>query len=140
MGVQPVPANPQLPYLAGVLLMVAAVAIAIGAVLQISQYLRGRHIITRGQLILRLVTAALLLGIIGMIFFGALFHWPTPLSELLFWLALTLLAVLVILLAASDLRQLERRRHIEQAAIYRAIQDLHDRGTGSKPKEPKERK
>jgi drug/metabolite transporter (DMT)-like permease len=137
MGVQPVPPNLHLSYPAGVLLMVAAVAIVIGAVLQVSQYVRGRHIITRGQLVLRLVTAVLLLGIIGMIFFGALFHWPTPLSELAFWSALTLLAVLVILLAASDLRQLERQRHIEQAAIYRAIQDLQDRGPKPEPKEPK---
>jgi uncharacterized membrane protein YfcA len=137
MGVQPVPGNLHLSYSAMLLLMVAAVAIATGAALQIFQYLRGRHIITRRQLVLRLVTAALLLGIIAMIFFGALYNWPNPLSELVFWLAVTLLAILVIVLALFDLRQLERRRHLEQAALYRAIQELQDRARGSERKERK---
>ena len=115
-------------YTAGVLLLVAAMAIVTGAVLQLLQYRRGASIMTRGQLILRLTTAVVLLAVIGGIFFGATHKWP-PLQELIFWTALTLLAVLVVFLALADLRILERQRHLAQAQLYRAIQEAQDVGS-----------
>jgi len=110
------------------LLLIAAMAVLTGAVLQVLQYRRGAQLITRGQLILRLVTAVVLLAIIGLIFFGVLHAWANPLDELIFWSALTLLAVLVIFLAMADLRLLEKQRHIMQAELYRAIQVAQDKG------------
>ena len=113
-------------YTAGVLLRVAALAIVVGAILQVLQYRRGVHIIARGQLILRLATAVVLLAIIGLIFFGVTNRWAGPLQELIFWALLTLLSVLVIFLALADLRILERQKHIAQAQLYRAIQEAQD--------------
>lgn len=118
---------PELTYTSAVVLMVMAVAVAIGAAVQVSGYFRKRQLITRPQLVLRLVTAALLMAIIGMIFYGTVHHWPDALSELVFWCVLTLVAVVVIVLSVIDLRLLERQRHLEQAAIYRALQDLQDK-------------
>ena len=117
-------------YILGILLLVAACAVAIAAVLQTSEYRRGRSIISRGQLVLRLVTAVLLLLIIAMIFAGAIYPWPdTPVgkvSELGFWSLLIILAIVVVFLAMADLRQLEREKHLRQAAVYRAIQEAHE--------------
>jgi hypothetical protein len=113
-------------YTAGVLLLVGALAILTAVTLQVLQYRRGVHIITRGQLVLRLVTAALVLGVIGLIFFGVLHPWSGPLQELEFWMVLTVVAVIVIFLALADLRILERQRHIHQAQLYRQMQHIQD--------------
>jgi hypothetical protein len=120
-------------YAAGVILLVAAVAIIIGAAAQVLLFRRGQQLITRGQLIMRLVTAGLLVFIIGMIFLGVLYPWPSALSELGFWSALTCLAVVVIYLAANDLRQVERLKHLRQADLYRSLQP------GAKPRPPEEK-
>jgi hypothetical protein len=117
-------------YAAGVLLLVAAVAVIIGAVVQVLLFRRGQQIITRGQLVMRLVTAALLVFTIGLIFLGVLYPWPTALAELGFWTVLTCLAAVVIFLAANDLRQVERQKHLRQADLYRGLQP------GAKPRPP----
>ncbi len=113
-------------YTAGVGLLVAAMAVVTGAVLQILQYRAGRHIITRGQLVTRLLTAGLLLVVIGLIFFGVMYPWPGAVAELGFWTSLTVVAVVVIVLAVLDLRQVDRQKHIRQSELYRAIQELQD--------------
>ena len=127
-------------YVAGVLLLVFAVAVMIGAVLQVAQWRRGRHIISRGQLISRLVTAVLLLLVIAMIFLGVAYPWPETrtgaLAELGLWACLMVLLVAVMVLAMNDLRQVDRQRHIRQAEIYRAIQDLQDKTSGKADKPP----
>ena len=113
-------------YAAGVFLIIAAIAIITGAVLQVLQYRRGQHVISKRQLVMRLVTAALLLTIIVLIFWAALYPWPSPLAALVFWTALTLVAILVIFIALADLRQVEREKHLRQAELYRSIQRLKD--------------
>lgn len=113
-------------YAAGVFLIIAAIAIITGAVLQVLQYRRGQHVISKRQLVMRLVTAALLLTIIVLIFWAALYQWPSPLAALIFWTALTLVAILVIFIALADLRQVEREKHLRQAELYRSIQRLKD--------------
>lgn len=122
-------------YTAGVLLLVAACAVVIGAVLQVLQYRRGRHIISRAQLVWRLITAVLLVTIIALIFVGAVYPWPGPLAELTFWSVLIVLGIIVIFLAMHDLRLVERQRHIRQAELYRAMQDLQDLTARDKKKE-----
>jgi TRAP-type C4-dicarboxylate transport system permease large subunit len=116
---------------AGVVLLVAAMAVITGVALQVSQYLRGRQLITRGQFVLRMVTAGILLFIIAMIFGGVLFQWPSPEAELGFWAVLTLLAIAVIFLAFSDLRQVEQQQHLKQAELYRSV---------AQPPDPKRKK
>lgn len=118
-------------YTAGVLLLAAALAIITGAVLQLLQYRRGNHIISRGQFVLRMVIAVVLVGIIGLIFFGSIHTWPNPLAALAFWCFITLLTVVVILLAMADLRLVDRQKHLQQAEIYRNIQKLQDMQNGS---------
>lgn len=113
-------------YTAGVLLLTAALAIITGAVLQLLQYRRGNHIISRGQFVLRMVVAVVLVAIIGMIFFGSVYTWPTPFAALTFWSIITFLTVIVILLAMADLRLVDRQKHLQQAEIYRNIQKLQD--------------
>jgi O-antigen/teichoic acid export membrane protein len=116
----------RMSYATGVLLLAAALAIITGAVLQLLQYRRGNHIISRGQFVLRMVVAVVLVVIIGMIFFGSVYAWPTPLAAIAFWSIITFLTVIVILLAMTDLRLVDRQKHLQQAEIYRNIQKLQD--------------
>lgn len=127
-------------YAAGVLLLIAACAIVIGAVLQVLQYRRGRHIITRVQLVWRLTTAVLLVIIIALIFLGVVYPWPDPVAELIFWSGLVLLGIIVIFLAMYDLRLVQRQRHIRQAELYRAMQDLQDLTARDKKGKDKKKK
>ncbi len=113
-------------YAAGIFLLIAAVAIITGAVLQLLQYRRGQHVISRRQLVTRMLTAALLLAIIVLIFVGAAYPWPGPLQALAFWTVLTVLAIIVIFISMADLRQVERQKHIRQAELYRSIQRAKD--------------
>ena len=122
-------------YAAGVFLLIVAMAIITGAMLQLSQYHRGHLLITKRQLILRLITAGLLLFIIGMIFFGVLYNWPSALSELGFWSILMLLAIVVIFLAFNDLRLVERERHLKQAELYRNVAKIQDISQKNKDKQ-----
>jgi len=119
----------QLSYPAGVLLLVAAVAVCVGAAVQVLQYRRGSQIISRAQLAGRLAMAVILVAIIGFIFFGVLHDWTDPLTELLFWTGLMLLGFLVVFLALHDFRLLDKERHLRQAEIYRAIQRLQDQAS-----------
>ena len=113
-------------YATGVGLAIAAVIIVIGALVQISQYRRGQQIMTRRQLVLRLVMAVLLLSIIGLSFFGVVyFHVRRQLlSEIIFWLLLMLVAVVVIVLAMVDLRQVRRAQHRTRAELYQRMAQL----------------
>ena len=49
-----------------VLLAIAAIGIIIAALVEVSKYFRGQSIISRQQLILRLIMAVLLLAIVGL--------------------------------------------------------------------------
>jgi len=111
---------------AGVLLMVAAMAIVTGTVLQVVQFRRGRDIVSRGQLVRRLLMAVLLLAVIGMLFYGAVYPWPDPLTALKLVAIPFVLVIIVIFLAMSDLRAVERLKHLRQAELYRTIQDIQD--------------
>lgn len=116
----------QLSYPAVVFLLIAAVAICVGTVVQVRQYRRGDNIISRGQFIGRLVMSLLLLSIIGLIFFGSAYRWPDALTELIFWSGLMVLGFVVVFLALHDFRLIDRERHVRQAEIYRSIQKLQD--------------
>jgi hypothetical protein len=122
-----------MPTAAGVSLLIVAICIVIAAVVQVFQYLRGRQLITRTQLILRVINAGLLLLAIALIFLGFAYFKTNPVATILYWCFAMLLVVPVIILAMVDLRLVDRRKHVEQAAIYRALQELQDEGrAGSK--------
>jgi len=113
-------------YATGVGLAVVAVIIVISALAQVSYYRHGRQLITSRQLVLRLVMAGLLLGIIGLSFFGVVYFnmRPQPLYEIILWLMLLLLAVVVIVLAVVDLRQVRRAQHRARAELYQRMAQL----------------
>ena len=123
----------QLSYPAGVLLLVAAVAVCIGAAVQVLQYRRGSQIISRAQLFGRLAMAVILVAIIGFIFFGVLYDWTDPLTELMFWTGLMLLGFLVVFLALHDFRLLDKERHLgcrlRSTARSSNCRTRHRRGT-----------
>lgn len=113
-------------YATGVGLAILAVVIVITALVQVSQYRRGQQVISGRQLALRMLMALLLLSIIGFSFWGVVyFHGqPLPLYEILFWLMVLLLAVMVIVLAITDLRQVRRAQHRARAELYQRMAEL----------------
>lgn len=111
-------------YTAGVLLACAAMALIIGLVHQVWLYTRGRQLLSRRQFILRLVNGLLLLAVIGLMFFGVLYRFTDLRVALLYWAALGLLPVVVIIIAWLDLRELQRYRHQRQAELYQNLADL----------------
>jgi len=119
-------------YAAGIIFTCLAVAIIIGMVYQALAYARGRHIITRGQLRLRMATGVLLLLTIAMVFYAALVKFTHPVTALVFWGLLTLLPLAVIILTWLDLRQVARTQHQRQAEIYRGLAHL-ERDVRRKP-------
>lgn len=113
-------------YATGVGLAVLAVIIVISALVQVSQYRRGQQLISSRQLALRLVMACLLLSIIGLSFWAAVYFnvQQEPWAEIIFWLMLMLLAVVVIVLALVDLRQVRRAQHRARAELYQRMAQL----------------
>ena len=113
-------------YVTGVGLAIAAVIIVLSVLVQVSQYRRGEQIISSLQLALRLLMAVLLLSIIGLSFFGAIYFrtHPQPLPEMIFWSMLVLLAMVVIVLALVDLRRVRRTQHQARAELYQRMADL----------------
>ena len=113
-------------YVTGVALAIVAVIIVISALVQVSQYRHGRQLISGRQLTLRLVMAVLLLSIIGLSFWGVVYFnvWDQPLTEIIFWLMLMLIAVVVVVLAVVDLRQVRRAQHLARAELYKRMAQL----------------
>jgi len=108
-------------YAIGIILSICAVAIFIGMAYQILAYFRGRLLISRHQLILRLTAGVLLLITIGMIFYTALVRFSNPILALGFWSLMLFLPLIVIIIAWLDLRQLARAQHERQAELYRNL-------------------
>ncbi len=117
-------------YPVGVIFTCLAVAIIIGMVVQALSYARGRQIITRRQLAMRMVTGVLLLATIGLVFYTAVVKLTDPITVLVIWGLLIVLPVAVMVLAWLDLRQVARTQHQRQAELYRNLADLeqHVRG------------
>ncbi len=109
-----------------VLLAVAALGIIIAAVVELSKYFRGQSIISRQQLILRLIMAVLLLAIVGLSLWGMVYFQanPQPLTVAVFGFALVLLAVAVMVLAVVDLRQVRATQHRARAELYQRLAEL----------------
>ncbi len=109
-----------------VLLAVAAIAIIIAAVVEVSKYFRGQSIISRQQLILRLIMAVLLLAIVGLSLWGMAYFQanPQPLTVAVFGFALVLLAVAVMVLAVVDLHQVRATHHRARAELYQRLAEL----------------
>ena len=105
-------------YGVGVGLVILAVIVATGAAVQVSLYRRGMHIITRAQFVLRMITAALLLLVIGMIFWGAVHTWANPVHGLLYLTGTILLALAVPVLALLDLARVRATRDLREAELY----------------------
>lgn len=111
-------------YAAGVIFICLGVAVVIGMVAQVLSYARGRHIITRGQLAMRMTTGGLLLVTIAMVFYAAVVKFTSPITAVVFWGVLTLLPLAVIILTWLDLRLVARTQHQRQAEIYRGLAHL----------------
>ncbi len=109
-----------------VLLAVAALGIIIAAVVELSKYFRGQSIISRQQLILRLIMAVLLLAIVGLSLWGMVCFQanPQPLTVAVFGFALVLLVVVVMVLAVVDLRQVRATQHRARAELYQRLAEL----------------
>ena len=113
-------------YTTGVLLAIAAAGIGIAVLVQFSQYFRGRQLISGRQMILRMVMAVLLLGVIGLSFFGAVYFriHQQLVPELVFWSVLVLMAAVVMILAVLDLRKVRRTHHQVRAELHHRVAQL----------------
>jgi 4-amino-4-deoxy-L-arabinose transferase-like glycosyltransferase len=98
--------------------------VLIGMVQQVLMYARGRLLVSRRQLVLRLVNGVLLLICIALMFIGAVYRFTDLRVALLYWAVLAFLPVVVMLLAWWDLRELRRMRHRQQAELYGKLADL----------------
>jgi len=120
------------PYGAGVFLIAAAVAVVVMMVFQVLQYFHGRQLISGSHLILRVVTALVVLAIITGIFVGLLQFSDTEYLRahgalfIVYWSLLALGTVAVVILAMADYRLVERARHRAQAEIYRQMAELQE--------------
>ena len=113
-------------YATGVLLAAIAVGIVIAALVELSKYFRGQALISTGQLVLRLIMAALILAVIGLSFWGAV-HFrthPQPLTMALFWALVLVLTIVVIVLALADLHRVQAAQHRVRAEMYQRMADL----------------
>ena len=99
-------------------LTIAGVIILILIALQISEFYRGRSIISARQLGMRVASGLLLLTMLGLIYYGMNHAWDQPLVELIFWLIVALfLPVMVIIVAIMDLRETSSRAEYRQAVL-----------------------
>ena len=123
----------------GTILLVAAVGIGTALVLQVHSFASGRSIISARQLGLRFVCGALLLAIIGMIYYGQVREWSDPLRELVFWSILLALPLLVIVLAYMDLKETQLVGELRQAQLEtKALMEQYDAEQRSKDAEEDE--
>jgi len=113
-------------YTTAVLLGAAAVVIIVAVLVEVNKYFRGRSIISRRQLILRVVMGGLILLILGLSFYGLAFlpQSAEPLTELIFWLVVLVIAVVVVILALADLRRVRATQHRARAELYQRLVDL----------------
>ncbi len=114
-------------YTVGVLLSIAAVTVIIAALVEVSKYFRGQTIISGRQLLLRLVMAVLLLGIIGLGFWGKVYlssenREPTALAVGI-GLGLVMI-VAVVVLALLDLRQVMAAQQRARGELYQRLADM----------------
>ncbi len=109
-----------------VLLSLMALGVVVLAAVQAIEYLGGRSIIGRGQFLLRMAMALLLLGCIGGIFVGPAIPWSSRWSELAYLMGLLVAAVVVAILALIDLRWCERLRHRRRAELFRTLADIEE--------------
>jgi len=111
-------------YTAGITLACAALAILIALLHQTWAYTRGRQLLSQRQFAYRITNGLLLLATIGMIFYGSYHRFADLRVVLVYWLAITLLPLVVVVLAMLDLRELRRTRHVRQAELYQELADL----------------
>jgi hypothetical protein len=122
-----------------IVLTIAGVVILVLIALQISEFYRGRSIISARQLGMRVVSGVLLVVMLGLIYYGVHHTWDRPIIELIFWLIVALfLPVMVIIVAVMDLRETTGRAQYRQALLLsdalkagrEAAQHAEDEGGG----------
>ena len=113
-------------YTVGVLLAIAAVAVIIAALVEVSKYFRGQTIISGRQLLLRLVMAVLLLAIIGLGFWGKVYltRSPDPMTVAIAVGLAIVMIVAVVVLALLDLRQVMAAQHRARSELYERLADM----------------
>jgi len=114
-------------YMVGLLLFIAAVAVIIAALVDVSKYFRGQTIISGRQLLLRLVMAVLLLGIIGLGLWGKVYLSGETSDPMTLAIAVGLaivMIVVVVLLALLDLRQVMAAQRQARAELYQRLADM----------------
>lgn len=113
-------------YAAGVILGVLALVMILMAALQVFEYLRGRSLLTRRHLILRVAVAVLMLLSVACIYAGVVINFPAIWHAILYWCALLLMLLLVTILALIDLRMVERIKHQRRAELFRQLAEIED--------------
>ena len=113
-------------YVAGVALGLLACVVVIMAVLQVHEFLRGRSLLTKGHLILRIVVAALLLLSIICVYGGVVIPFPGVWHELAYWCGVLVLLLVVAILAVVDLRMVERVSHQRRAELFRKLAEIEE--------------
>lgn len=123
-----------------IFVLVAAAVIIVAAAGQVLAYRRGRALLTRAQLTLRLVMALLLLAVLAL----SLYAMASPenllpagmsraerLSQMravtavtVYWSAVTVLLLATMVLAVIDLRYVRAAQHRVRATMYRSLAKL----------------
>jgi hypothetical protein len=123
----------RLSYTAGVILACGAMAVLVGLGHQVWAYSRGRSLLSRRQFGLRIANGVLLLVTIALLFVGAAYRIQDVRLAFGFLAAVCVIPFVVIVLAWSDLRELQRRRHERQAELYQHLADLQQELRDKRP-------
>jgi len=121
----------------GAVLGVLGVALLARLVLEWRRYSEGTHLITRRQLILRAVSAADLVVLLGLVAIGARVGFVSAEGAAVYWTICLVLAFVAIVLALWDLRLLRgaagRRRAQSMRRLSQYIRRLEQSRGGQVP-------
>ena len=101
-----------------ILLAIGILVVVGGLIWQIRAWVSGSMAISRRQKVLRVVSAALMLAIMGMILAGDMWLTPYgPIAKMVYWMMTFVFAVILVVLALFDLKEVglrygERRKQI----------------------------
>jgi len=106
-------------YVLALFLMGSFVAIVTWMAVEVNAWRRGRQLLSRHQLTIRLVNGFLLLVVLGLIFAGRfLIRWPRTLSEIFYWLGIMVMVAIIAVVALHDWRAVLKVREEKQEQIY----------------------
>lgn len=120
-------------YILGIFLMGSFVAILTWMAVELNAWRRGRQLLSRHQLTIRLLNGFLLLVVLALIFAGRfVIGWRSTVSEILYWLGILAMVMIIAAVAVSDWRAVLRLREEKAKQIYQDFVQTLEQGEQSR--------